>query len=181
MSTALIVVLLVLTTLWAVVSTTMLFWNPTGFPDKGHRLLGVTSDAARSDVAQLFGRCGFKPSVSYMLCSGPDEEEVFSRQTLLCDGMTVVHSVPDSAFKYGVKPNGASIPTRDPRKSAEEAVVFLRKRGHKAEIVVPPCGPENVFVFVNSSAFDGWSLTYRLPVHRLVRALMPGGFTKVIR
>jgi len=170
----------IVTTAWAIVATTLLFWNPIGFPDRGHRLLGVTSDEARKDVVALFGRCGFRSSISFMLCRGHGEkEEVFSRQTLLCDGMTVIHSIPTYArHHYDVRANGASVPTMDPRGSAEAAAGFLRQKGYYAEVVLPPCGPGNVFAFVNSSAFDGWSLTYRLPAWRLTKALAPGGFIK---
>ena len=144
---------------------TILFFyrNPLPFPDRGHRIFGVPDERARRTVVELLGEVSaLKERWTF------DSGQV--HQTLMWDGLTSIHYLdPEVQKTRKLLGSGLSVPTRDPQLSAMRAVEFLKNAGYEAKLVeglildLPP----NHLVPVESNAFNGWNLVFRLPLHRM--------------
>jgi hypothetical protein len=146
----------ILGTMWAIVMTCFLFYrNPLPFPDQGHRLYGVPDDKARQVVVQILEEVG-----------GLDEHFTFDaepvHQTVMWDGKTVIAYFDKEA--ESIPQNGMSIAVSNPRASAEQTVSMLKKAGYEAhwQDNIWKGMPENTLILVQSNAFKGWGLVYRL-------------------
>lgn len=133
--------------------------------DKGHRLLGIRTEEERIPVLRVFERFGLSPGVTFDI--GPKGDTV-SRQTVLSDGITVIHHLTPEFAKY-MTATGASIKSDDPLGDAHIAAKILRENGIEATVLPPPESviPENFLVIVSSPAFQGWTLTFRQSSRRL--------------
>jgi len=147
-----LLILLLLTTLWAVVATIMVVKNPLPFPDRGHRLFAVRDERARTLTLSILAQIGLLPRFRFR--TGPSD------QTLLWDNTTVIHLLdPES----GVSGNGISLVVKDPEQSAKQAISILTSAGYTATRLPGIDGdlPPNHLVIVSSDAFSGWGLAFR--------------------
>ncbi|HSE34576.1 MAG TPA: hypothetical protein VLB83_00485 [Candidatus Paceibacterota bacterium] len=150
---------------WAVVATILVWKNPLPFPDRGHRLLGVTNDAARAVVLRMFRTLRLPTFTTFELFA---KETRLSAQSVLMDGMTVVHALHPT-LRAQMPATGISLPVSDPRRAAKFVMTDLRKAGFQAAMWEPEEDGyvENSLVIVTSDAFDGWALTLRVSQPRL--------------
>lgn len=100
---------------------------------------------------------------SFTFDSGP------IHQTVMRDGFTGINHVDESLRKeWSASGTALSVPVRDPRSSALDAVGILQGYGFEARVVGEPGGlPPNHLVLVSSSAFDGWHLVFRKLLFRM--------------
>lgn len=150
--------------LWALGSTLLLLiavllYLKHFMDDNGHRLLGIRTEEARIPLLQVLKRFGFTPRITFDL--GPKGNTV-SRQTLLNDGVTVIHCLSPEFTKH-MNATGASLRSKDPLRDAHIAAEMLRKNGIDATVLLAPKEviPEDFLVIVSSPAFEGWTLTFR--------------------
>jgi len=135
--------------------------------DRGHRLFGVSSDA--HEVVLNAIRIAGGPKKLITLETGR------SRQTVLTDCLTVIHSLGNTrSIGNWQETNGTGISIRvaDPLGYARKVVSFLEGRGFGARatdlaelLALPP----NNIVIVASEAFPGWQIALTLPVRKLPR------------
>lgn len=98
-----VLALWLLTLLWAVTATVMLFRNPFPVPDRRHRLFGVPDELANRAVVEILSRAGIP--LRFRFKTGP------TLQSLLWDNQTVIHVVDSSiAGPSGLNGNGISLP-----------------------------------------------------------------------
>jgi hypothetical protein len=150
-------------TVWALVATVMHRWNPLPFPDRGHRVFALSSEAARMAVIRALRTTGNLRD-RFTFQAGP------TLQTLMWDGFTVLnHLSPDDPEIAQLPGNGLSLPVKDPAAAAELAVEQLCDAGFpsvKHEITDPSLPPNHLIV-VESKAFSGWVLVFRRSLLRM--------------
>ena len=154
----------IVTLIWAITVTLLFFYrNPLPFPDRGHRVFGVPDEEARRVVVELLKRVSpLKPRWTF------DSSEV--HQTLMWDGLTSIHYLDPAVQKSrNISGTGLSVPSKDPAKSAAEAVSFLKNAGYDASVVegINLDLPPNHLVPIQSSAFNGWNLVFRRPLYKM--------------
>jgi hypothetical protein len=160
-----LLVLCILTTIWAVVATIMVLRNPLPFPDRGHRAFGVPDERARQIVVNLLYETGSLKE-RWTFDSGP------THQTLLWDGFTVINHVDEAFQRERDLPSTAiSLAVKDPQAAAQRAVALLTESGYKAEWEdnLDSDLPPNHLVAVRSDAFRGWLLVFRRPLIHMPR------------
>ena len=146
-------ILLLITTLWAIVATWMVIKNPLPFPDRGHRLFGVPSRNAQKIVLEIMRESGLP--LRFRFRTGPTD------QALLWDNTTAIHLLDQSLDLTG---NGISIAVRDPESAALAAIERLETEGFTARRVEGAGDaklPPNHLVVLTSDAFRGWVLVFR--------------------
>ncbi len=152
----------ILTTVWAVVATILIFRNPLPFPDRGHRIFGVANEQTRADVVRVIETLSGKRS-QFTFDSGD------IHQTILADGHTSIHYIDNCPLD--VPSSGISIPVEDPLASAQKAIEMLKAQGYTASLIenVKMDLPPNYLVPVRSNAFENWALVFRRPLLKMPR------------
>ncbi len=125
------------------------------FFDQGHRLLCVTDEKAFEVVARILRYNGLKPWVTI--------QDVGTKQLVFCDGTTLI--LPPGG-------NGFSLVTSRPAFQARQTADLLTRYGFSATI--HPVISDAMYQ-VHSNAFQGGSLIFRLPEHRMPKK--PGMLT----
>ncbi len=146
-----------LATIWATITTILIFRNPLPFPDRGHRIFGVADERARAAVVKVIENLSGKRA-QFTFDSGN------IHQTVLADGYTTIHYIDNNPTD--VPPSGISIPVKDPLASAQRAIEMLKADGYTASLVenVETGLPPNYLVPVRSNAFQNWALVLRRPL-----------------
>lgn len=157
---------------WAITATILLWRNPFPFPDRGHRLLGVATDEAGIVVLRMFRKLRLPAFTSFDLVAN---ETRLSAQSVLVDGMTVVHALHPT-LRAQMPATGISLPVSSPRAAAKLAIADLEAAGFTAAMWEPEEDgyPEDTLVIVTSNAFDGWALTLRVSQPRLFPLMRKG-------
>jgi hypothetical protein len=142
-----------LVTLWALVATAMVIRNPFPFPDRGHRLFGVSDEQARKAVLEVLKDSGLAGRFRFRL--GPSDQTVF------WDNTTVVHVLNHAS---GLTGNGISLAVQHPERAAQHAIDLLTAAGYRAERLPPDSVsgmPPKYLVVISCNAFNGWALAFR--------------------
>lgn len=139
---------------WAATVTMFLFVrNPLPFPDWGHCCFGVADERAATIVAGLCSElAGLKERFTFS--PGP------TNQTLMWDNTTVFIWFERH---LGLPPNARSLVVKNPRRAANEAARILRESNYTATVhegLVPDL--DGKIFLIESDAFNGWALLFRL-------------------
>ena len=67
-----LLILLALTSIWALVATIMVVRNPLPFPDRGHRLFAVPDERARRVTLSILAETGLSPRFRFR--TGPSDQ-----------------------------------------------------------------------------------------------------------
>jgi hypothetical protein len=169
MTEALLLVLFGLVTLWAVAATVLLLWFPKPLRDRGHRTFGVKDRKAQAVVGTTLETLGGLPPRFHFTLG-------FTDQLVLSDASTVLHLLDECVrTDPNLTGTGISVVVKDPEESARAAVRLLQESGFQAEVLGGMLGksyPVNHLAIVNSDAFLGWVLVFR--VHGRYMDEIPG-------
>lgn len=147
----------IVSTLWAIIVSTMLIRNPLPVPDRGHRAYSIPGEEARLAVLQVLSRVG-KLHERFTFDAGP------THQTLMWDGYTVLNFLDRSNSDVSdLSGNAISLAVHDPRSAAEKALQILKARNFTATAreLADNNIPANHLIVIDSEAFDNWVLVFR--------------------
>lgn len=146
---------------------TQLIRNKIPILDYGHRCFGVRDESTVKLLLCLLRRFGLRENFTFS--PGP------THQTVLNDGTTVLMYF-DEEWKTKLPPNGFSVVSRNPKKDALWFAQELAIRNHQVKIHTLFPEARGKVVVLESSAFAGWVMVFRL--HSLRMGERPG-LTKI--
>lgn len=133
---------------------TQLIRNKIPVLDYGHRCFGVPSEATARLLLQILEPFGLKENFTFSPAN--------TNQTLLNDGSTVLIWFEETVTREKLPPNGFSVVSKNPIRDADIAAEFLEQMGYSSKVHLLMPHKTNNIAIVESEAFLGWVLVFRL-------------------
>lgn len=122
--------------------------------DYGHRCFGVPSEEVAGFLLKILAPFGLKENFTFSPAG--------TNQTLLNDGSTVLIWFEETVTREKLPPNGFSVVSKNPIRDADIAAEFLEQMGYSSKVHLLMPHKTNNIAIVESEAFLGWVLVFRL-------------------